>query len=284
MIAARAVAEITCLAAGKGTPGAGAHVTVGQRLLPDRPRGIFARMAITVSRIQKNLARIRDNIAGACDRAHRSPSEVAIVAVTKSAELDAIKRLLDVGLTDLGESRVQQLTERADELAAYLQRRQVPLPRPVRWHMVGHLQRNKVKAALAVADYVHSVDSLRLAEEIDARAEASGRTIDVLLQVNCAEEAQKFGCAVGAAVHLGEIMTTLNNIRLLGLMTMAPLTDEPDASRHTFVRLRELFEEMRNEKIGGSDLRHLSMGMSQDYAVAVEEGATMVRIGTALFE
>jgi len=260
------------------------HVTVGQRLSPDSLRGIFCRMAITLSRIQKNLARIRDNIAGACDRVHRSPSQVTIVAVTKSVELDAIKRLLDVGLTDLGESRVQQLTERADELAAYLQRRQAPLPQPVRWHMVGHLQRNKVKAALAVADCVHSVDSLRLVEDIDAHAEASGRIIDVLLQVNCAEEQQKFGCAIGAAVHLGEIMATLKNIRMVGLMTMAPLTEDANNSRHAFSRLRELLDEMRNEKIGGSGFRHLSMGMSQDYAVAVEEGATMVRIGTALFE
>ena len=251
---------------------------------PGSLRGIFGRMAITLSRIQKNLTRIGDNIAAACDRAHRSPSEVTIVAVTKSVELDSIKRLLDVGLVDLGESHVQQLTERADELAAYLQRRQAPLPQPVRWHMVGHLQRNKVKAALAVADCMHSVDSLRLVEEIDARAEANGRIIDVLLQVNCAEEQQKFGCAIGAALHVGEIMDTLKNVQMVGLMTMAPLTEDPDNSRHAFSRLKELLDEMRNEKIGGSDFRHLSMGMSQDYAVAVEEGATMVRIGTALFE
>ena len=241
-------------------------------------------MAITQGRIQKNLQRIRDNIAAAHDRAGREPREIKIVAVTKTVEFDTIKRLLDTGLTELGESRVQHLTERAEELDAYLQRRQSPLPQPIKWHMVGHLQRNKVRAVLSVADCIHSVDSLRLAEEIDARAETIGRRVDVFLQVNCSEEQQKFGCAVGAVLHLGEIMCTLNNIRLVGLMTMAPLTNDPNEARHAFSRLRELFEEMRNEKTGGDDFRHLSMGMSQDYEVAVEEGATVVRIGSALFE
>jgi len=241
-------------------------------------------MAISQGRIQKNLGRIRDNIAAACGRVGRDPREISIVAVTKTTDLDGMKRLLDVGLTDLAESRVQQLTERAGEMAAYLQRRQSPLPTPVRWHMVGHLQRNKVRAVLSAADCIHSVDSLRLAEEIDTRAESIGRLIDVFLQLNCSEEKQKFGCAVGAAAHLGEIMCTLKNIRLIGLMTMAPLSDDPKEVRHAFSRLKEMFEEMRNDKIGGDNFRHLSMGMSQDYPIAVEEGATVLRIGSALFE
>ena len=150
--------------------------------------------------------------------------------------------------------------------------------------MIGHLQRNKVKAVLECSDIVHSVDSLRLAEEISARAGKMERTVRVMLEVNCSRESQKDGVAVGAATHMGELISTLPNIRLVGLMTMAQLTDDAEQARPTFVRLRELFEEMRGEKIGGDDFCHLSMGMSQDYHVAVEEGATMVRIGSAFFE
>jgi pyridoxal phosphate enzyme (YggS family) len=239
-------------------------------------------MAVTRSRIEKNLLRIRDEIAGACARCGRNEADVAIIPVTKSVEVDEIRSLVDLGFADLAESRVQQLCERAGELTAYLQRRRTP-PHEVRWHMVGHLQRNKVKAVLAYADSIHSVDSLRLAEEINARSEQLGRTVEVLLEVNCSEEPQKLGCAVGAALHLGELVSTLRNLRLVGLMTMAALSDNAEAARATFVRLREVFEEMRGEGVGGAGFRHLSMGMSQDYVVAVEEGATMCRIGTAIF-
>jgi hypothetical protein len=241
-------------------------------------------MPTTTKKIEGNLGRIHERVAEACARVGRSPREVAIVAVTKAADLDAVKNAIDAGLTELGENRARQLADRAAEIDAYLRRRRTPPPAPVRWHMVGHLQRNKVKAVLPVVSVIHSVDSLRLAEEIDARAERDGRRVDVMLQVNCAEESQKFGCRVGAATHLAEMLCTLKHLRLTGLMAMAPLVEDAEAARPTFARLRELYEEMRNEKIGGGDFRHLSMGMSQDYWVAVEEGATMLRIGTALFE
>ena len=240
---------------------------------------------MTVSRltIRKNLQRIRDDVAAACARAGRDPQEVTLVAVTKTVSLAEIKNLVELGVTELGESRVQHLTQRQEELSAWLSRKRTEAP-PVRWHMVGHLQRNKVKAAIASAEVIHSVDSLRLAEEINSRAEQQGRTVEVLLQVNCSSEPRKYGCAVGAATHLAELMGTLRRLRLTGLMTMAPLVSDPAQARGSFVRLRELFEEMRGEKIGGEAFRHLSMGMSQDYAVAVEEGATMLRVGTAIFE
>ena len=149
--------------------------------------------------------------------------------------------------------------------------------------MVGHLQRNKVKAALQTAEVIHSIDSLRLAEEINARAERMDRYVDVMLQVNSSGEPQKFGCAVGAALHLGAMIASMKHLRLIGLMTMAPLTNEAEHARPSFLRLRELFEEMQRENIGGVRFRHLSMGMSHDYPIAVEEGATILRIGTALF-
>ncbi len=239
-------------------------------------------MPATRSKIEDNFQRILEDVSAACARARRSPKGVGIIAVTKAAGMEEIRHLIDIGLTDLGESHVQQLLVRAEEVEAHLTRRRRPTEGGVRWHMVGHLQRNKVKAVLPVVDVIHSVDSLRLAEEINTRAERAARRTSMLLQVNCSEEPQKSGCAVGAASHLAEMICTLKHVRLLGLMTMAPLVEDAEQARPAFVRLRELFEEMRNEKIGGEAFRHLSMGMSQDYRVAVEEGATMLRIGTAL--
>ena len=245
---------------------------------------MFSRMAVTTGKIGRNLQRIHDGVTEACIRSSRSPDEVTVVAVTKSVDFDTIRNTLDAGLTNLGENRATQLVERVARMGAYLQRRRSAGPVEVTWHMVGHVQRNKVKSVLQGADVIHSVDSLRLAEEIDLHAERMETHPGVLLQVNCSQEPQKFGVAVGAAMHLAELICTLKNVRLIGLMTMAPLSSDPEAARPTFVRLRELFEEMRKDKIGGDEFRHLSMGMSQDYTVAVEEGATMLRIGTALFE
>jgi len=149
--------------------------------------------------------------------------------------------------------------------------------------MIGHLQRNKVKRVLETSAVVQSIDSLRLAEDIDMRALQQGKIVDVMLQVNCSREGQKNGCAVGAAVHLAEMIASMDNLRLTGLMTMAAAGNDL-AARMTFSRLREIFEEMQKEKISPGHLRHLSMGMSQDYIIAVEEGATMLRIGSALFK
>lgn len=238
-------------------------------------------MAISRSRIKKNLARVQANIETACRRSGRRPQDVSVVAVTKAVSVEAIKALLELGHGDFGESRVQQLKQRCDDVAAHIQRRRSDYPVQPRWHMIGHLQRNKVKAALESADVLHSVDSLRLAEEINSRAQRMDTTVEVFLQVNCSEEPQKHGVAVGAAAYLGELMGTMENISLVGLMTMAP-AGLP--ARPAFVRLGELFEEMRRSGAGGENFRHLSMGMSQDYETAVEQGATMLRIGTALFE
>jgi PLP dependent protein len=236
------------------------------------------------AKIEDNLRRIREDIAGACARKGRSQREVSIVAVTKSVDVETIRVLPELGLTDLGESRVQQLVDRVGELAGFFQGRAAAFPAPVRWHMIGHLQRNKVRPLLGAADAIHSVDSLRLAEDISARAEAAGTTVDLLIEVNCSQEPQKYGLAVGAVPHMAALIATMKNVRMLGLMTMAPRVRDMEGARPTFARLREIFDEMRRDNIGGPDFRHLSMGMSQDYPVAVEEGATMLRIGTALFE
>ncbi|MCE5325262.1 MAG: YggS family pyridoxal phosphate-dependent enzyme [Planctomycetaceae bacterium] len=240
-------------------------------------------MALTKNRILKNLQQIRQNIAGACRAARRSEKDVSIVAVTKSGQLDAVKALLEAGVTDVAESRAQILAERAEAINAWIARRRSDQPLTPRWHMVGTLQRNKVRKVLPFVQVVHSVDSLRLAEEINARAEKDEKTVDILLQVNCTEEPQKSGCAVGAALHMAELAITLKSVRLVGLMTIGPTEGGPEGARAAFVRLRELFEEIRSQKIGGPAFKHLSMGMSDDYPLAVAEGATMLRIGRALF-
>jgi len=233
--------------------------------------------------VAENLSRVRERIAEACVRARREPCDVTMVAVTKTAPLNAVRALIELGVNDLGESRVGPLQERAAELAPELPT--LAPGRPVRWHMIGHVQRNKIKTVLdAGVDVVHSVDSLRLAEELNARAEKIGRRLAVMIQVNCSREPQKFGVAVGAATALGEMVASLRYVRLMGLMTMGPLSANPEASRPAFARLRELLDDMRRDGVGGPDLRHLSMGMSQDYPVAIEEGATILRIGSTLFE
>jgi pyridoxal phosphate enzyme (YggS family) len=157
------------------------------------------------------------------------------------------------------------------------------MPDKVRWHMIGHLQRNKSKQVLPIISLIHSIDSLRLAEELDTLGAKLGRKTPVLLQVNASEEPQKSGVAVGAAVHLAEQIDSMPNLQLTGLMTMAAYDGTEVQVRQTFSRTKELFEEMRWHKIGGSSLRHLSMGMSHDFEMAIAEGATMVRIGSLLF-
>jgi hypothetical protein len=257
--------------------------------------------------------KVTDAIAAAAAKARRDPREVTLIAVTKAATTDQIKQLIDLGHLDLGESRVQQLQQRAAQIDEWLTRQQnrelkKPLPPPgaVRWHMIGHLQRNKVRAMMPLCRVIHSVDSLRLAEEIHEEAERLNSTspsppgppllpgitnqpatrrppMQILLEVNVAGEGSKFGVAVGAALHLAEQLDTMDEIHLVGLMCMAPYSANPEDARPVFVRLREVFEEIRFRKIGGEKFKHLSMGMSGDYQVAIEEGATMVRLGTAVF-
>ena len=244
-------------------------------------------------KLTDNLSQVRDRIASACRGSGRNPSEVTLVAVTKSVGLDVIRALAEIGQTDLGENRPQELAKRAAMLAELTQRaQQIPLAgqedvsslAKVRWHMVGHLQRNKVSLALDCSSIIHSVDSLRLAEDIDAKARRRNLIADVLMEVNCSGESSKYGITPAAVNHLAEQFSSMANIRLVGLMTMGPLARDPEDSRLAFVRLRELFEEMHRERYVSRRCKHLSMGTTQDYAVAVEEGSTMVRIGRALFE
>ena len=244
------------------------------------------------NRLAENLKRVRGNIEAACGRAQRDPGDVRLVAVTKTVEVDMIRLLLEMGQSDIGESRVQDLVQRQAMVAESLNRQRQLSEDPAGptccqpcWHMIGHLQRNKVKQILPLVEYIHSVDSLRLAEEINTTAAKLGLNdkVRIFLEVNTSQEKQKFGLAVGAVSALAEQVRTLPNLEVVGLMTMAPLTEDVEVSRFCFGRMREVFEEMRGEEILGPSFEHLSMGMSQDYEVAVEEGATMIRVGTALF-
>ncbi|HEY8668394.1 MAG TPA: YggS family pyridoxal phosphate-dependent enzyme [Tepidisphaeraceae bacterium] len=247
-------------------------------------------MASKRTPLAEKLDEVRDRIAAAAAKARREVSEITLIAVTKNAAPEQVREILQLGVGDLGESRVQVLTQRAAQVNEFFARLQHAggagnegLPARLRWHMVGHLQRNKIKAILPLVSMVHSIDSLRLAEELDVQALKANKKIPVLLQVNASEEASKFGVAVGAAVHLAEQLDSMSNLQFMGLMTMAPLEGGEAATRAAFARTRELFEEMRWHKIGGTSLKHLSMGMSNDFEAAIAEGATMVRIGSALF-
>jgi pyridoxal phosphate enzyme (YggS family) len=237
-----------------------------------------------MKKISEKVKCVKDTINSACARTGRDPAEVKLVIVTKAAAVEAIEEVVRLGFTDLGENRVQQLKKVSAQIADFLEKNtDEALPKKVNWHMIGHLQRNKVRTVLPIVSLIHSVDTLRLAEEINTTADRLNLCPKVLLQVNTSNEPQKYGVPVGAATHLAEQIETLPNLKIVGLMTMAPLTHNKDIVRACFVRARELFVEMRGEQVVSPQFTELSMGMSSDYEIAVEEGATILRIGSAIF-
>ena len=214
--------------------------------------------------IEQNLREVERRIAQAAERVGRSPGEITIVAVTKNIELEAVKAALKAGIRHIGENRVQEARKKIESLSTLV-------PRPV-WHMVGHLQANKTKTAAEIFDIIHSIDSVRLAEAISHRASSD---LSLLIQVNVSGEGAKGGFAVAELTKAVVEIARLPRLEVKGLMTIAPLLEDPEEVRPIFRRLREL-----RDALG---LEHLSMGMSDDFEVAVEEGATMVRIGRAIF-
>ena len=236
--------------------------------LADRPR-----MPRMDDRLADNLQQIRTEIATACTRAGRSPNEVTLVAVTKYAELAWVRRLAELGVVDLAENRPQQFIERAGQL-----------PLEIRWHFIGHLQRNKVKQVLPRTVLIHSVDSLRLLERISEVAAEQSLRPRVLLEVNVSGEASKDGLPVAELTSQWNALQAVPNVDIAGLMTLAPLADDPEAARPVFRSLRQLRDDLAARAAPHVQLTELSMGMSGDFVVAVEEGATLVRIGSRLFE
>jgi len=220
-----------------------------------------------------NLAGVRERIAAAAERSGRSPDQIVLVVVTKVRTIEEIREAIAAGATDLGENYVQEMVEKASALE----------DADLRWHAIGHLQTNKVRHIAPFVSLIHSVDSLKVAREVDKRAAANDRKQPVLLEVNASAEASKFGLDEQGLFELAPQVIELANTRLAGLMTMAPYSDDPETSRPYYRRLRQLRDELAARGIPGDNLRQLSMGMTQDLEVAVEEGATLVRVGTAIF-
>jgi pyridoxal phosphate enzyme (YggS family) len=215
------------------------------------------------------LEQIQETLANAAKKVGRDPADIELLAVSKTQPVEAIQEALRAGITTFGENKVQEARGKIEALGRGV------------WHLIGHLQSNKARDAVRLFDSIDSVDRLDLAEELNLRADAFGKTQNVLLQVNIAGESTKFGCAPDAASALAEAINALPRLALGGLMTIAPYSPDPEKSRPHFAGLRELRDEI--EKATGLRLPTLSMGMSGDFAVAIEEGSTCVRVGTALF-
>ena len=253
--------------------------------------------------VQDRYAEVCHRVAAAAKRGGRRESDIFLVAVTKYADPEQIRTLIDLGHKDFGENKVQNLMQRAVMVDEYLARLKV-LPHGretrsgvfsdqpriagssaniVRWHMIGHVQRNKSRKIIDFVRLVHSVDSLRLAEELQAVAVRREMNVEVLIQVNCSGEEGKFGCPLPAVPALVDQISTMMNVKVRGLMTMAPYSDDPEKSRPVFSRCKDLFEEMQEDGVAEGRFNLLSMGMSGDYEVALSEGANIVRIGSAIF-
>jgi len=224
------------------------------------------------SRISTNLDSVRTRIADAARRSGRDPADILLVVVTKTVGVREILCAADLGVEIVGENRVHEAAAKRDRVGDR-----------VKWHMVGHLQRRKARDAVSIFDCIHSVDSLALAEQIDKRCAAAGKTMPVLFEVNASGEETKFGLSPDETPAVIRQASSLEHIRIEGLMTMAPLVPDPEEARPCFRKLARLAESVERERIPNVALRHLSMGMTNDFEVAVEEGSTMVRVGTAIF-
>jgi pyridoxal phosphate enzyme (YggS family) len=223
--------------------------------------------------IRENLLQIQDRIAVAAERSGRDPHSIGLVAVSKTKPVSLILEAIDAGITDIGENRVQEAKSKYDQVG-----------RPVKWHFVGHLQTNKVKQTLQIFDLIHSVDSLRLLAEIDRRSTQLNRQTEVLIQVNTSTEPSKYGIEPDQTLDFIESALTYAHVRIKGLMTIGAFLPNPEAVRPMFVLLRRLKEKILAQQLPDVDMEYLSMGMTNDFEVAIEEGANLVRIGTAIFE
>lgn len=220
--------------------------------------------------IAENVKIVRERIASACQRAGRKPEEITLIAVTKTFGTEHALEAIDAGATDLGENYVRELQEKHNKLA----------DRQVRWHFIGHLQSNKIKYVADWIHLIHSVDSMNLAKQLSQWGERRGRALDVLVEVNTTGEKRKFGFSVGEARKAIDELGNLRGLKVIGLMTMGPFLPDPEASRPAFRTLSALRDSISTD---GHPMPHLSMGMTNDFEVAIEEGATMLRIGTAIF-
>jgi PLP dependent protein len=223
--------------------------------------------------VAENVERVRERIHRACRQSGRDVKDVRLIAVSKTKPAEAIRQAYAAGLSEFGENRVQEAAAKRKELEDL----------DAVWHLIGHLQSNKAKQACRIFDWVHSVDSLHLAEKIGREAAALGRKMPVLIEVHLGEEASKFGVEEDDLARMAEGMAAMPSLELRGLMTLPPFFDNPQEVRPFFRRLRELAARIDARNLPGVQMRELSMGMSHDFEIAVEEGATIVRVGTAIF-
>jgi pyridoxal phosphate enzyme (YggS family) len=224
----------------------------------------------TMGAIEENLRTVKERIDDAATRVGRDPSQITLIAVTKTVTIDKIREAIAAGMIAFGENYVQEARRKIDEIGRM----------GLQWHFIGHLQTNKAHYAVRLFDLIHAVDSIKLARELDKRATAEDRIMNCLIEVNLSEEESKFGITEAKARELAHEMKGLKNISLQGLMTMPPYFDDPELARPYFIALRTLQEKITQD---GTPLPELSMGMSTDFEVAIEEGATMVRVGRAIF-
>jgi len=222
--------------------------------------------------VSTNLDEVRQKIKAACQKANRNPNEVTLIAVSKTKPIELIEQAMENSQQDFGENKVQELTHKIEIL-----------PDNLRWHMIGHLQRNKVKYIVGKVALIHSVDSLRLAKEISKEAKKHGVDAEVLIEVNVGEEASKQGVTCTEAIALVEDIAKLPGVLIKGLMTIAPFVKDPEENRGIFRKLKQLGVDIKNKNINNVSVDVLSMGMTGDYEVAIEEGATMIRVGTGIF-
>ena len=223
--------------------------------------------------IRQSLADVTAGIEAACSRSGRKLSDVTLVAVSKTKPISMITDAIRAGQLHFGENKVQEMCEKHNELS----------DQPITWHLIGHLQKNKVRKAVAVASLIHSVDSAELAAEIQKEAARIGKVQDILLEVNIAEEESKFGLAASETPAIAAEIAKFPNVHIRGLMTVAPYTPVPEENRQYFSALRQLAVDIAQQNIDNIDMCCLSMGMSNDYAIAIEEGATYVRVGSKIF-
>lgn len=222
--------------------------------------------------IAENLQTVEKKIRQACEKAGRDRSEVTLVAVSKTKPIPDLEEAYKEGIRIFGENKVQELTDKYEQM-----------PEDIQWHMIGHLQRNKVKYLIGKTELIHSVDSLRLAEMIEKEAEKKQCVVKILIEVNVAEEDSKFGVHTAEVLPLIQKISTFSHIKICGLMTIAPNVKNPEENRLYFAKLRKLLVDIKGKNIDNINMDILSMGMTNDYEVAIEEGATMVRVGTGIF-
>lgn len=223
--------------------------------------------------IRERLSRVRERIVSAAARAARSPADITLITVSKTFEPAVVQEAVDAGALDLGENRVQEAAGKSPQIHGA----------GIRWHLIGHLQSNKAKLAVDIFDVIHTIDSADLAKKLDRLAGETGRRPSVLVQVDLAHEATKSGADESNIPEIVEALDGCANLIFRGLMTLPPFFDEAEATRPYFRRLREILEAINKNRPAESQLRELSMGMSHDFEIAIEEGATMVRVGTAIF-